>query len=739
MVENFKNKNTLDKTSIKSSINLEMAAKSKKSRVMHLSEDETWTEVKTKNNKQLINVSKVMAYIELSKTPEFRFRLIVSVLFMVIFAMVISTSYLHERNKLMIAQINRMYFDEDERHLEILDANDQKVLDINLGIQMPKGISPFHCHDYSVHNGSVLCRDWQYRAQFKVTHYIKETLNCYTILWKGYSNDDLKDCIELGQGYWYGIGQSSQTSWPLNKMNQNLTAFVTNHHSDSGHSLQAAIKRYFLSSIGVSITIPLHIPLFFSFNSTEFGEPDNALCLESKVNHYPYLPLKEMAPTLEYQICTDSNLTRLHALAAREWIDPQTHLADEAITKELVPELLFIEKPIWIIDEQMMPNLNQSNLVEYSNKLFNYGIEPGFLLLDSRWETHVGDLEINPESFPDPNKHFEILFRRGFKIILTVTLLMDIYSNIFSTAVLENRLISQPLLNVPLLTTCDETSLHLCAVLNIFNSTTRDWFVQRLSLLTNHSIYGLMFESVQALKLPRPSLNKHWDSVNPDYFQTHVKSIAASSINLIGMDTVADTVGFKGFLRMAKLNSSWDSLKKIIPNVLTLGLIGYPIVNPGSVGGFNHSTSISDELYIRWFELSTFLPIIQLSDIPKTNISTIKIAKKFINIREQQVIPVMKKYMKESLIKRYPLIRPLWWFDSPTRNIFNIDDQFAVGNDIIVAPILHEFQTFRDIYLPNGWWKDEIKGGVIRGNKWMRNYQIEINQVAYFTRIDPNN
>lgn len=95
--------------------------------------------------------------------------------------------------------------------------------------------------------------------------------------------------------------------------------------------------------------------------------------------------------------------------------------------------------------------------------------------------------------------------------------------------------------------------------------------------------------------------------------------------------------------------------------------------------------------------------------------------------------------MKESLIKRYPLIRPLWWFDSPTRNIFNIDDQFAVGNDIIVAPILHEFQTFRDIYLPNGWWKDEIKGGVIRGNKWMRNYQIEINQVAYFTRIDPNN
>ena len=65
-----------------------------------------------------------------------------------------------------------------------------------------------------------------------------------------------------------------------------------------------------------------------------------------------------------------------------------------------------------------------------------------------------------------------------------------------------------------------------------------------------------------------------------------------------------------------------------------------------------------------------------------------------------------------------------------------ISDQFFVGNDILVAPIVEPGKTERDVYLPHGWWKDEILAQVIRGGKWMRKYQVPLDKIAFFIRTE---
>ena len=48
----------------------------------------------------------------------------------------------------------------------------------------------------------------------------------------------------------------------------------------------------------------------------------------------------------------------------------------------------------------------------------------------------------------------------------------------------------------------------------------------------------------------------------------------------------------------------------------------------------------------------------------------------------------------------------MWWLDPRDEATFTIHDQFALGDDLIVAPVVERRATTRDIYLTQGRWRD---------------------------------
>ena len=96
------------------------------------------------------------------------------------------------------------------------------------------------------------------------------------------------------------------------------------------------------------------------------------------------------------------------------------------------------------------------------------------------------------------------------------------------------------------------------------------------------------------------------------------------------------------------------------------------------------------------------------------------------------------KSLYEYKAQRIPIVRPMWWLQVDSKDAYKIDKQFAIGNDLIVAPVLEKNKTEIDIYLPSGWWQDEMNHQIIRGGKWMKNYQVPIDKIAYFLRIETN-
>lgn len=56
-----------------------------------------------------------------------------------------------------------------------------------------------------------------------------------------------------------------------------------------------------------------------------------------------------------------------------------------------------------------------------------------------------------------------------------------------------------------------------------------------------------------------------------------------------------------------------------------------------------------------------------------------------------------------------------------------------LGDSILVAPVVVEGATSRDIYLPQGTWIDQ-DGNTYQGKAWLRNYPAPLSVVPYFVK-----
>lgn len=57
-----------------------------------------------------------------------------------------------------------------------------------------------------------------------------------------------------------------------------------------------------------------------------------------------------------------------------------------------------------------------------------------------------------------------------------------------------------------------------------------------------------------------------------------------------------------------------------------------------------------------------------------------------------------------------------------------------LGDDVLVAPVLVQGQTERDIYLPKGEWIDVKSGLIHRGPKWIMSYSAPLDVLPYFVK-----
>jgi len=168
-------------------------------------------------------------------------------------------------------------------------------------------------------------------------------------------------------------------------------------------------------------------------------------------------------------------------------------------------------------------------------------------------------------------------------------------------------------------------------------------------------------------------------------------------------------------------SATFENLACSLRGGLSLGLSGFTFWSTDT-GGFVGTPS--DDLYIRWTQLSVFQSHIRFHGCPPRyrepwnyEPKTQEIVRKYLNLR-YQLIPYLYTEAQMGSQEGLPMLCPLVVEFQTDPNVANIEDQFMCGRNLLIAPIVTKNNT-RNIYLPEETWYDYWTGEQLTGPRWV--------------------
>lgn len=182
-------------------------------------------------------------------------------------------------------------------------------------------------------------------------------------------------------------------------------------------------------------------------------------------------------------------------------------------------------------------------------------------------------------------------------------------------------------------------------------------------------------------------------------------------------------------------SSNWDNLGPQLAAGLSMGASGFSFWSQ-DIGGFVAQGDVGGDLLVRWIQAGLLLSHArihgtgtrELDTLPPDTLAAIRPA---LELR-YRLLPYLIGEAQRSAEAGLPMARPLVVElpDDPTT--WHIDDQWLLGEHLLVAPILDPSGR-RRAYLPEGrwldWWTDEI----VEGQRWI-DVDRPIDQVPLWIR-----
>lgn len=191
------------------------------------------------------------------------------------------------------------------------------------------------------------------------------------------------------------------------------------------------------------------------------------------------------------------------------------------------------------------------------------------------------------------------------------------------------------------------------------------------------------------------------------------------------------------------ISSTFGDLKSQITAGLHMGIAGIPWFTT-DIGGF-HNGDVNDpdfhELLMRWFQFGAFCPVMRMhgdrepyefvtasdgsercrsgapNEVWSYGEQTGSVLEKYLWVRES-LRPYMRTTMDQTRDEGSPVMRPLFYrFPQEDRN-WEINDQYLLGDSLLVAPVTELGARSRMVYLPDGVvWRDINSGALYAGGQ----------------------
>ena len=407
-----------------------------------------------------------------------------------------------------------------------------------------------------------------------------------------------------------------------------------------------------------------------------------------------------------------------------------------------IPDELLFTHPQYNTWIELMYDQNEEDILAYAQAIIDQGYPPGVLMIDDNWQEDYGTWEFSPRRFQDPKGMIDKLHAMGFKVMMWMCPFVSADSADFRQLAQEGLLILDPqkTQNILWANTKNKAAVirwwnGASACLDLSNPKAQAWFKEELDyLVEEYGVDGFKFDAGDARFYTEGVVSWQQDITPND----HTQFFAEFGLNYPLNEYRASwkMAGLPLAQRLRDKGHRWEDLAKLIPDQMSQSVMGYAYTCPDMIGGgeyrsFLNGDVIDEELIVRSAQIHALMPMMQFSVAPWRILSkeNQQICLQMAHLHLQMGDYILQ-LAREASQTGEPIVKPMA-LAFPDDGYETINDQFVLGDNIIVAPVVEKGVRSREVILPKGNWTAD-DGQVYTGGKTIQ-IRVPLDRLPYFT------
>lgn len=397
-----------------------------------------------------------------------------------------------------------------------------------------------------------------------------------------------------------------------------------------------------------------------------------------------------------------------------------------------IPDPLLFSSPQYNTWIELMYDQNQAGILKYAQGILDHGFPAGVIMIDDNWQEDYGKWDFKMGRFSDPKAMIASLHADGFKVMLWVCPFISPDCDVYRDLAGKHLLVTDNSGEPAIVRWWNGAS----ALLDFTNPKAVDWFRSRLNYLqSTYGVDGFKFDGGDS-SFYRGVITSQPESPNA---QTELYGKIGLDYPLNEYRAMWKMGGQPLGERLSDKEHTWTDLQKLIPDMILEGLMGYPFSCPDMIGGgeftsFLPGNKIDQELIVRSAQCQALMPMMQFSVAPwrvldKAHLNSVL---KAVQVREEHRDYILE-LAKQAALTGEPVVRSME-YAFPHEGFERVNDQFMLGDQLLVAPVLEKGAINRQVILPGGAWKG-FNGKLYQGPATF-SVAVPYDELCFFERMN---